>query len=439
MSVVCRFAPSPTGLLHLGNARTALLAWLFARQSVGRFILRIDDTDRVRSRPEYALAIEEDLSWLGLSWDERLAQSERTALYHEAFQWLRSQDRVYPCYETSEELSAMRAEQRKMGLPPRYRRAEARLAQQAGRAPYWRFEMPAEETGFDDLIAGPIHVPAGSQSDPVVRREDGSFSYLFSSVADDIACGITHILRGEDHISNTPTQIRLMQALGAAPPAFAHLPLVKDKDGAPLSKRDESLSLWALRESGIEPEAVVAVLAALGTGEPPKPELSLDVRLRAFDLGHYGRAAPTLEPDVLTRVNAHLLHGLAWSEACRRLARRGLYDPGATAWAVLRDNIATLDELEDWRPVLEGSLVPVIEDPELLERAAALLSDDLADERAVQSWLERLRKESGRKGRSLYHPLRLAITGRGDGPALKHLLALIGRRRVLSRLRGETA
>ncbi len=272
MPPTVRFAPSPTGLLHLGNARTAVVNWLFARQQAGRLVLRLDDTDRQRSSTDFERAIREDLTWLGVRWDEEHRQSERAALYEAAFERLRARGAVYPCYETAEELEARRRAQLARGEPPRYDRAAlAPGARHADRPPHWRFLLPDGPIAFTDLIRGPVEVKLASLSDPVIRREDGTATYLFASIVDDLDLGISHVIRGEDHLTNTGLQLALAQALDGSAPAFAHLPLVQDIAGGKLSKRLGSLSLRDLREEGIEPLAIVAVLATLGTGHAPCP------------------------------------------------------------------------------------------------------------------------------------------------------------------------
>jgi glutamyl-tRNA synthetase len=443
---VVRFAPSPTGYLHLGNARTAVVNWLFARRHGGRFLLRIDDTDRERSEARFEAAIREDLAWLGLGWDLEARQSDRAAVHAAAFERLRSAGRVYPCYETQEELATMRERQRERGEPPRYdRRAlglgeidRARLEAE-GRRPHWRFRLPDSEIAFTDLILGPRRFPAGSLGDPVLLRADGTATYLFASIVDDADLGISHVVRGEDHVTNTALQLAILTALGGSAPAFAHLPLIGDAAGRSFSKRLGALSLKALREDGIEPLAIVLTLAALGTAEAADPARSLDELVAGFSLEAFGRAPARLAVDDLPRFSAAVLRHQPFEAVASRLAALGLGQADAAFWQAVRGNLDRLEEARFWWEVCTRPLQPVVADPELLGAAADLLPQDPADEAAFAAWIEALKVRTGRKGRALFQPLRLALTAREHGPELKHLLPLLGRERALRRLRGETA
>jgi len=443
MNVSVRFAPSPTGHLHLGNARTALVNWLFARKAGGRFILRIDDTDAERSRSDYIAAIEEDLAWLGLAWDLAVRQSERRAVHSTAFARLEAEGRVYPCYETPDELAAKREAQRARGLPPRYDRAALALDHAArakleaeGRKPHWRLLLP-ERVTYDDLLAGPVTVDLASQSDPVLCREDGSFTYPFTSVVDDVDLAVSHIIRGEDHRSNTGPHAALAEALGVArPPTFCHLPLLLDAEGRKISKRDAGLSLRSLRNEGIEPRAVCLTLACLGTDRNPDAAETLDDLVRRFDLSQLGRAQPRLDPAEVRRLSLAILRGKSFEEVRGHPALEGATP---ALWEAVRGNIDSLEEVAAWRRILEGPIDPVIEDVDLLAEAARLLPERIDDEESARAWLDQVAAHTGRRGRKLFHPIRLALTGKGDGPALKHLLTLIARDRVRRRLLGERA
>ena len=449
MTPTVRFAPSPTGRLHLGNARTAVVNWLFARKHGGRLILRLDDTDRERSRPEHEAAIREDLRWLGLGWDAEARQSDRAAVHAAAFERLRAAGHVYPCYETPDELAAKRAAQLANGQPPRYDRAALALtntertrAEAAGRRPHWRFLLPDEPERLEDLVHGSVEIPlAASLSDPVVRREDGSPTYLFASIVDDLDLGVTHVVRGEDHLTNTGPQLAIARALDAsAVPAFAHLPLLQDVAGAKLSKRAGALSLAELREAEVEPAAVLALLATLGTGRAPPPSGDPDALLRDFDLAAYGTGPPKLDPDDLGRLTAAVLHHAPFAAMADRLAAAGLAGADESFWLAVRPNLARLSDARAWWEVCHRPLAPVVEDGALLAVAADLLPEvGLPDAEAAAAWLKTVGSATGRRGRALYHPLRLALTAREHGPELKHLLPLLGRERTLRRLRGETA
>jgi glutamyl-tRNA synthetase len=443
MTPVLRFAPSPTGRLHLGNARAALLNWLFARHHGGRLILRIDDTDRERSTAAFAAAIEADLAWLGVDWDERHRQSERGHSYARALARLERDGHVYPAYETPDELAAKRVAQRARGLPPVYDRAALALTpadratlEAAGRRPHWRFRLSGDPVGWSDLVQGALAMPGGSLSDPVLQKADGGWTYTLASVVDDIEMGVTHVIRGDDHRTNTAVQIELFRALGAEPPAFAHLPLVTGPGGAPLAKRAGAWSLDDYRADGIEPHAIRLVLASLGTDRLAAPETSVDELIKTFDLGHFGRTSAALDEEQLRRTSAAVFQALPLDEARRR---PGLADLAAAEWQALRQNAATPAELLAWCRILREPLPPVIEDAAFLAGAAALLPDPLDDAAAGAAWLDAVRKATGRKGKALFHPLRLALTGRDDGPKLTDLLPLLGRERTRRRLLGEIA
>jgi glutamyl-tRNA synthetase len=443
---VVRFAPSPTGHLHLGNARVAVVNWLFARRHEGRFLLRIDDTDRERSEVAFEAAIREDLTWLGLGWDAEFRQSSRVAQYEAAFERLRTVGRVYPCYETAEELAATRRLRQARGEPPRYDRRALRLTageraalEAQGRRPYWRLLLAEGDLGFDDLVMGARRFAAEDLGDPVVRREDGTVTYLFASAVDDAELGISHVIRGEDHVSNTALQLAILLALGQPAPHFAHLPLIADAAGRNFSKRLGALSLRSLREQGIEPLAIVFGLAALGTAEAAAPAGDLEDLIAGFSLEAYGRAAPKLVVDDLPRISAAVLRHRPFEQVAPRLRELGLGGIDAAFWQAIRGNLGRLEDARAWWEVCSRPLRPIIEDRALLTAAAELLPQDLAGEADFTAWIEALKAQTGLKGKPLFHPLRLALTGREHGPELKHLLPLLGRERALARLRGETA
>ena len=443
MPPLLRFAPSPTGRLHLGNARTALVNWLFARHHGGRLILRIDDTDKERSTKAFEAAIEADLRWLGLDWDAHYRQSERGEVYATAFARLQARGAVYPAYETADELSAKRAAQRRRGLPPVYDRAAlaldpaARAALEAeGRQPHWRFKLSGAAVAWSDLVQGPIAMPGGSLSDPILQKADGGWTYTLASVADDVDHGVSHIIRGDDHRTNTAVQIELFRALGAEPPAFAHLPLLTGPGGAPLSKRSGDWSVEDYHGQGIEPHAIRLLLASIGTDRQAPPETSLADLVQAFDLARFGRTSAVLDPDQLRRTSAAVFQALSLEQVRER---PGLGDLEAREWTVLRQNAQNPTELAAWLSIVREPLAPVIENAALLETAAELLPEPLPDAEAAATWLKAVSKATGAKGKALFHPLRLALTARDDGPKLADLLPLLGRERALRRLRGQTA
>src|SRR5262245_53235026 len=363
---IVRFAPSPTGLLHVGNVRAALFNWLFARRHGGKFILRLDDTDRARSKPEYEAAIGRDLGWLGLGWDIKERQSDRLALYDAARDKLIAAGRLYPCYETPEELEFKRKRLLAQGKPPVYDRAALRLddAQRdkfvsEGRRPHWRFKLAAEQTRWDDLVRGPQHVDEASQSDPVLVRADGSYLYSFTSVVDDIDFAITHVIRGEDHVANTGAQIQMFAALGGAIPAFAHLPLLVDAAGGGFSKRAGSLSIADLRERSIEALAIDALLARLGTADPVEPVTSLNALVATVDFARVGRSAARFSEEELAHLSARTLHGMPY-EAIRARLPESLDE---AFWLAVRGNLTTLADAKIWAEVVRGPVEPRIEEP----------------------------------------------------------------------------
>jgi glutamyl-tRNA synthetase len=438
MSVVVRFAPSPTGLLHVGNIRAALFNWLFARRLGGKFILRLDDTDRARSKPEFEAAIERDLAWLGLGWDIKERQSDRLAQYDRARDALIGAGRLYPCYETPEELEFKRRRLLSQGRPPVYDRAALKLDEAArrkleeeGRRPHWRFKLDSSEVRWDDLVRGPQHVDEASQSDPVLVRADGSYLYSFTSVVDDIAFGVTHVIRGEDHVTNTGAQIQMFEALGGSVPAFAHLPLLVDAAGGGLSKRTGSLSIADLRERGIEPLAISALLARLGTADPVEPVTSLAPLVASVDFARVGRAAARFSEEELAQLSARTLHAMPYETIRERLPA----DVSEALWFAVRGNLAKLEDVDLWRQVVGGPITPVVEDAPFLAEAADKLPAEPWDEGTWKGWTSGL----GRKGRALFHPLRLALTARETGPEMAKLLPLIGRARAEARLRGRPA
>jgi glutamyl-tRNA synthetase len=446
VTTVTRFAPSPTGRLHVGNARIAILNWLFAKSQGGEMLLRFDDTDRARAKPVFEAAIREDLRWLGLDWQAEYRQSEREALYRVHFEDLVNRCRIYPCYETAAELAALRAEARAHGKPPKYDRRALALSdeerawlERSGRRPYWRFRLEDREVAFVDLVSGERRIDVASLSDPVVRREDESFTYIFTSVVDDVDLGISHVIRGEDHLTNTAVQLQIFEALGATPPQFAHLPLLLDASGRPFSKRLEDLTLAQLRSEGMLPRAVFVWLARLGTGIAPSPGDRPETLIKDFDLKAYGRSPARFDAEELRQFNGRVLRVLSLHEVAGHLRARGLGEVDEGFWNLVRANVETLADVAEWWRILHGPIDPVLEDPELLRQAADLLPERLDAPAAAQAWLERLREVSGRRGRALLRPLRLALTGREHGPELALLLPHLGRDRVAARLRGQRA
>ena len=443
MAVMTRFAPSPTGRLHVGNIRTALHNWLFARQQGGRFVLRLDDTDAERSSEEFVEAIRADLGWLGIDIDREERQSARFDRYEAAFETLRAAGRVYACYETPQELELKRKVLLGRGKPPVYDRAALALTddeiaafEAEGRKPHWRFKLDHDATiEWDDLVRGRQHFDPALLSDPVIRRADGSWLYMLPSAVDDAEMGVTHVVRGEDHVTNTGLQLQMFDALGAARPRFAHEALLVGTEGK-LSKRLGSLGCDHFREQGIEPMALVSLLARIGTSDAVEPFADPAPLVESFDFARFGRAPARFDEEELKALNAKIIHHLDYAVVADRL-------PAAmdeAAWTAIRPNLSRVDDAADWWHVIEGPVEPPECDDEMqayLDRAAILAA--LVDW-SNNPWADltsQLKAETGRKGKDLFLPLRQALTGRDHGPEMAALLPLIGKEKAISRLHCE--
>lgn len=445
-SPIVRFAPSPTGRIHIGNARVALFNYLFAVTHHGRFILRFDDTDFARSTEEFARGVEVDLAWLGIVPDAVFRQSQRVALYEAAAVRLRDEGRLYPCYETPEELERRRKMQQARGLPPIYDRAALRLTEAdrarleaEGRRPHWRFKLEAGVVEWNDLIRGPAHIDCGALSDPVLIREDGSFLYTLPSVADDIEMKITHVIRGEDHVTNTAVQMQLFTALApqATPPAFAHHNLLIGASGEGLSKRTGSLSVASLRDEGLEAMAVAALATLTGSSDNVRAVCSLHELAQGFDLAHASRNPARFDPNDLATLTHRTLALFEFEDVRERLAALDVVGRKAEPlWRAARGNLSTFDDILKWWRVVEGEIEPISEDPAFLAETARLLPEEPWDETTWSDWTSDVKTATGRKGKALFHPLRLALTGEQSGPELAALLLLIGRAKAASRLKG---
>lgn len=440
MTTITRFAPSPTGHLHVGNIRAALHNWLWARKSGGQFLLRLDDTDLERSRAEYAASIKADLQWLGLGWDGEERQSDRFALYEEKFESLKASGHVYPAYETSQELDLRRKVLLGRGLPPVYDRAALALTadqiaayEAEGRKPHWRFKLDHDQPiAWTDLIRGEQRFDPKLLSDPVIRRADGSWLYMLPSVIDDIAMGVTHVLRGEDHVSNTATQIQMFVALGAALPHFAHEALLTGSEGK-LSKRLGSLGVAHFRETGLEPMAVLSLLARLGSSQPIEPFTDIQPLIESFDFAHFGRAPARFDEAELAALNQKIVHLLPYAAVAERLPA-GMDE---VAWTAIRPNLESVGGAADWWRIVTGPIdapAPAQEDRPFLTQARAILLDAPFDADIWRSLTDALKDSTGRKGKALFLPLRRALTGMDHGPDMGQLLPLIGREEALARL-----
>jgi len=444
MTTTVRFAPSPTGLLHVGNARTAIVNYLFARKSGGKFLLRIDDTDTERSKPEYEAAIIDVLGWLGIGHDLFARQSERAPAHQAAADKLKEAGLLYPCYETQLELDRRRQRQISSGKPPVYDRAALKLTAEeraaleaSGRRAHWRFKLSQTKVKWTDLIRGEVEIDTAHLSDPVLIREDGRFLYTLPSVVDDVDFAITHIIRGEDHVTNTAVQIEIFEALAGKAPAFAHHPLLIGAGGEALSKRLGSLSLAMLRDDGLEPMALASYLAKTGTSDPIAPFATMDELVAGFAMEKIARAPAHFDPAELTNLNAKLLHLVPYEAVKARLEAASV--GGEAFWDAVKANLTRFSDVKEFWPLVVGPVTPVITNPPVCFVAAQALPPEPWDETTWSTWTKAVSGQTGAKGKDLFHPLRLALTGLEHGPELKKLLPLMGRTRALARLKGETA
>ena len=443
---IVRFAPSPTGRLHVGNIRTALMNVLFVQANKGTFVLRIDDTDLERSTAEYEQGIHDDLTWLGVTWGKTFKQSDRFAMYDEAADKLKKDGLLYACYETSEELDRQRKLLRVAGKPPVYNRAGLDLteAQKAayeaeGRTPHWRFKLSGGTVTWNDMVRGEQSIDMSSLSDPVLIRGDGSYLYTLPSVVDDIDAKITHVIRGEDHVTNSGAQIEIFQALQAGKgaghlPLFAHTPLLVGADGKSLSKRIGSLSMLELRQQGIEPMAIASLLAKIGTSDAVDIRSSLDALASEFSFSKIGRAPARFDEKDLIALNAKLLHETSYEDVADRV-------PGDAAfWNIVRANIEKISDVDAWAKIVLKPMSGEIadEDAVFCEAAADFLPDTITAD-TWSSLIAHLKAETGRKGKGLFMPLRLALTGEQHGPSMDDMLQLLGAEKAKSRLRGQSA
>ena len=440
MSVVTRFAPAPTGRLHVGNLRTAIHNWLFARRHGGRFVLRIDDTDRARSEEGFVEAIRADLAWIGIVADVEARQSARFERYDAALERLRASGRVYPAYETAQELDLKRKVALGRGLPPVYDRAALALGETErsrleaeGRQPHWRFRLDHDRPiEWDDLVRGPQRFDPGLLSDPVIRREDGSWLYMLPSALDDVELEVTHVVRGEDHVTNTAVQVQMFEALGAPPPTFAHEALLVGAEGK-LSKRLGSLGVDELRAEGIEPQALLAKLARIGTSQPVEPVADAQPLIAGFDFATFGRAPARFDLEELKGLNARIVHQLDF-DAVRERLPEGM---SSEDWEAIRPNLKRVGEAADWWAILHGNVEQAAagEDRPLIEAAVEEAERLDWNGSPWSSLIAQLKERTGRSGKALFLPLRRALTGRDSGPEMAALLPLIGRDETVARLR----
>ncbi len=449
MTVKVRFAPSPTGKLHVGNIRAALVTWLFARKNQGNFFLRIDDTDLERSKQEYVDSIITDLTWLGLNWDSTARQSERTQRYETLIQKLKDDGRLYPCYETEDELGLKRKSLMAQGKPPIYDRGALSLTPEQieqyeaeGRKPHWRFKLEHTPIEWNDHIRGEVKFHGKDLSDPVLIRENGSPLYHLCSVIDDMDFEITHVIRGEDHVANTATHVQMFEALGAKVPEFAHYALLAGKDGGKLSKRLGALSIENMRDDmGIESMAINSVIAKVGTSDNINAYKSLNELVQEFDFSKFARSIAKFDEEEIIRINTKLIHDMDYETAQPKLSALSLNEIDEEFWNGVRANLTSLKDIKEWWDIARGEVTPEIahEDQEYTAKAAEHLPNNEWDETTWDSWISEVKQATGRKGKMLFMPLRKALTGMEQGPELRVILPLIGPEKATKRLNGSKA
>lgn len=434
-----RFAPSPTGFMHIGNTRTALFNWLLAKKLGGKFMLRIDDTDTLRSKKEYEDAMRESLIWLGFEWCEEARQSARFARYNELRDKLMAEGRIYACYDTPEELQIKRKRAMAKGLAPIYDRQALHYTPEdiarfeaEGRKPHYRFKLNPGIIEWEDIVRGHCQYEAEKLSDPIIIREDGSYLYHFPSCVDDSDFGITHIVRGEDHVTNTAAQIQMFEAIGGKVPTFAHLPLLTGTEGK-LSKRLGSLGVRELRAEGVEPLAICSFLAKLGTSDAIEPYYSLDTLADSLDFAKLGRSQPKFDEEELKHFNTKFVRSMPYANVKDRV------DVDENFWNEVRPNLNVVADIELWHNICNAEVTPIMEDKELTTLAASLLPPEPWDENTFNTWLNEVKAQSSKKGKELFHPIRKALTALDNGPELKTLLPLIGYEKASKRLKGIKA
>lgn len=445
MTVITRFAPSPTGKLHIGNARTAIICYLYTKSLGGQFMLRMDDTDAERSSEAFAESIQHDLKWLGLEWDIFARQSDRQARYDEVIEQLIQAGRLYPCYETPEEIDIKRKMLLNRGLPPIYDRAALQLTEEEKaqfeleeRPKHWRFKLDETKTiTWNDKVKGTIQFEAKHLSDPVLIRANGTPTYMLPSAIDDIDFGITHVVRGEDHVSNTAIQIQLFEALGNKIPEFAHTSLIKSAEGK-ISKRIGGFSLEELQENGIEPLAIDNLMARLGSSKPVEYHTSLSSLIKAFDIKSFSTSSAVYDVKDLERINKKIIHKFSYDDVKERPELQGI---DANFWNVTSANLQTVSEIKEWWSICKEAVEPQVEEEDVTftKEAASLLPAGEWDDTTWSSWIATVKEETGRKGKQLFMPLRQALTGKSHGPELCYILPLIGRDKVIARLNGKKA
>ena len=439
---ITRFAPSPSGLLHVGNVRTALLNYLVSKKDNGHFILRIDDTDTERSKDKFINNIKQDLNWLGLNYDEYYQQSERIKLYDEAFELLKNKELVYPCFETPDELDKKRKRLIARRMPPVYDRAALKHTKdeidsflESGKKPHWRFKLSNKKITFDDLIRGEVNVDLAAQSDPVLKREDGNYLYNLPSVVDDIEMNITHIIRGEDHITNSGIQIEIFNALDSSIPIFGHNSLLVSESGEPFSKRNSAASVNQLREDGIDPNAINSLNASIGSSVDIEAYNSLNLLAQQFEITSLGRAPARYSNDQLYKLNSELISNYDFEKIISLLGdNKGSFN--REFWDCIKHNISNISEVFEWIRVIDEPInIDIDIEYEYLNVAQDLLPNEPWNIETWDQWILKIKEKTERKGKDLFMPIRLALTGKTKGPELNKLILLMGYNKVIERLK----
>ena len=440
-----RFAPSPTGLLHVGNARSAILNWAYIKNQGGEFILRIDDTDKERSKKEFEDDIKKDLSWLGISWDKTFNQSDRQNIYDNRIMELKDKKRIYPCFETSEELMLKKKSQLTAGKPPIYDRSSLKLSNQeikgllkSGRKPHWRFKLDDMKIQWNDIIKGIVSFESFNLSDPILIREDGSLLYHLPSVVDDIEEKITNIIRGEDHITNTALHIQIFEALNAKVPLFGHHTFLTDNEGKGFGKRLGSLSIKKMREEGFENITILNYLLSIGTSVNITKEIDINTLVKCFDISNLSSSSPKFSIDVLKLLNKGILQKYKFSDINDKIQSLNIGNLGENFWIFVQNNINFFHECFEWRDIIFSTTCFDSDNPDLLKEAALLIPDGPYDINTWDEWTSLIKKKTGLKGKNLFMPLRKALTGKENGPELKYLLPLLSKENILKKFNINT-
>ena len=437
-----RFAPSPTGLLHIGNARSAALNWAYIKNKGGKFILRIDDTDKERSKKEYEDYIKKDLSWLGISWDKTFNQSDRQNIYDKRIQELKDKKKIYPCFESSDELALKKKSQLTSGKPPIYDRSSLKLTDKeikellkSGKKPHWRFKLDDTKIQWNDFIKGNVAFESKNLSDPVLIREDGSLLYHLPSVIDDIEEEITNIIRGEDHITNTAFHIQIFEALNSKVPLFGHHTFLTDNEGKGFGKRLGSLSIKKIKEDGFENITILNYLMSIGTSINLTQETEIDLLVKNFDISILSSSSPKFSIDILRLLNKNILQKYNFNDVKNKFNDLGVNNVDENFWFFIQNNIDFFYECLEWKDIIFSTNSYDSDNPDLLKEAALLIPNEPFNIDTWDEWTTLIKSKTGLKGKDLFMPLRKALTGKEKGPELKYLLPLLTKENILKKFK----